>query len=188
MEDPDPDGWSVAKAVGLVLLGTAMAAASADPLVDAVQNISNATRIPPFIVSVVLPLATNSIGEPVSSVMCVRNKRMRTASLTFSEVGEHHCAAVQRRDHEEHAVPGRVPVAHLRQEPGVGVLVRGAHRPPRLRRHGPPHQLPDDVPARDLPRGLHTVPPLSLSSTSSTTSSTGHRLKIDFLIGGHFNL
>jgi Ca2+/H+ antiporter len=61
----DPDGWCVAKAVGLMLLGTAMAAAFADPLVDAVQNISKATRVPPFIVSfVVLPLATNSIGEP----------------------------------------------------------------------------------------------------------------------------
>jgi len=106
MEDPDPDGWLVAKAVGLMLLGTAMAAASADPLVDAVQNISNATRIPPFIVSfVVLPLATNSIGEPVSSVMCVRNKRMRTASLTFSEVGEHHCVPHAHRAQHTQVVP-----------------------------------------------------------------------------------
>jgi Ca2+/H+ antiporter len=83
----DPDGWCVAKTVGLMLLGTAMAAAFADPLVDAVQNISKATLIPPFLVSfVVLPLATNSIGEPVSSVKCISDKRQRTASLTFSEV------------------------------------------------------------------------------------------------------
>lgn len=82
-----PDGWFIAKAVGLLLLGTAMSALFADPLVDAVQNISNATHIPPFLISfVVLPLVTNSIGEPVSSLMCVSNKRQRTASLTFSEV------------------------------------------------------------------------------------------------------
>lgn len=78
--------WYIAKAVGLLLLGTAMAAAFAGPLVDAVQNISSATRKPPFLVSfVVLPMATNS-SEPFSSVMCARNKKQRTASLTFSEV------------------------------------------------------------------------------------------------------
>ncbi|KAF8697605.1 hypothetical protein HU200_035791 [Digitaria exilis] len=83
----NPDGWFIAKAVGLLLLGTAMAALFADPLVDAVQNISNATRVPPFFISfVILPLVTNSIGEPVFSVMCVSNKRQRTASLTFSEL------------------------------------------------------------------------------------------------------
>ncbi|KAF8732885.1 hypothetical protein HU200_015233 [Digitaria exilis] len=83
MEDP----WFIAKAVGLMLLGTAMAALFADPLVDAVQSISNATRMPPFLISfVVLPLVTNSIGEPVSSLKCVSNKRQRSASLTFSEL------------------------------------------------------------------------------------------------------
>ncbi|CAL5036776.1 unnamed protein product [Urochloa decumbens] len=85
-EEP-ADRWCVAKAVGLMLLGTAMAAAFADPLVDAVQDISNATRIPPFLISfVVLPLATNSIGEPVSALACVSSKEKKTASLTFSEL------------------------------------------------------------------------------------------------------
>ncbi|KAF8697602.1 hypothetical protein HU200_035788 [Digitaria exilis] len=83
MEDP----WFIAKAVGLMLLGTAMAALFTDPLVDAVQSISNATRMPPFLISfVVLPLVANSIGEPVSSLKCVSNKRQRSASLTFSEL------------------------------------------------------------------------------------------------------
>jgi Ca2+/H+ antiporter len=81
------DRWSVFKAVGLLLLGTTTAAAFADPLVDAVQSISIATRLPPFLVSfVVLPLAANSIVEPVSSIKCVSKKKKRMASLTFSEV------------------------------------------------------------------------------------------------------
>ncbi|CAN6165117.1 unnamed protein product [Urochloa humidicola] len=85
-ERTEPDRSCVAKAVGLMLLGTAMAAAFADPLVDAVHDISKATRIPPFLISfVVLPLATNSIGEPVSALACVSKKEMKMASLTFSE-------------------------------------------------------------------------------------------------------
>jgi hypothetical protein len=38
--------WTCVKAVSLLLLGTAMAAAFADPLVDIVQNFSKATNIP----------------------------------------------------------------------------------------------------------------------------------------------
>lgn len=43
--------WTSVKAISLLLLGTAMAAAFADPLVDAVHGFSNATSIPSFFIS-----------------------------------------------------------------------------------------------------------------------------------------
>ncbi|EPS64918.1 sodium/calcium exchanger family protein, partial [Genlisea aurea] len=74
------------KAVLLLLLGTAIAAAFADPLVDAVDNFSAATSIPTFFISfVALPLATNS-SEAVSAVIFATRKKLRSASLTFSEL------------------------------------------------------------------------------------------------------
>lgn len=74
------------KAVLLLLLGTVIAAVFADPLVDAVNNFSSATTIPSFFVSfVALPLATNS-SEAVSAIIFASRKKLRSASLTFSEV------------------------------------------------------------------------------------------------------
>lgn len=70
----------------LLVLGTAIAAAFADPLVDAVDNFSDATGIPTFFISfIVLPLATNS-SEAVSAIIFSSRKKQSTASLTFSEV------------------------------------------------------------------------------------------------------
>ncbi|KAK8939453.1 hypothetical protein KSP40_PGU004676 [Platanthera guangdongensis] len=74
------------KAVSLLLLGTIIAAAVADPLVDAVDNFSTATNIPSFFVSfIAMPLATNS-SEAVSALIFAARKKKRTSSLTFSEV------------------------------------------------------------------------------------------------------
>ena len=74
------------KAVLLLLLGTLIAAAFADPLVDAVDNFSDATSIPTFFISfIALPFATNS-SEAVSAIIFATRKRQRSASLTFSEV------------------------------------------------------------------------------------------------------
>ncbi|GAB2229895.1 hypothetical protein Droror1_Dr00014151 [Drosera rotundifolia] len=74
------------KAVLLLLLGTAIAAAFADPLVDAVDNFSSATSIPTFFISfIALPLATNS-SEAVSAIIFASRKTRKTASLTFSEL------------------------------------------------------------------------------------------------------
>ena len=72
---------------GLMLLaGTLIAAAFADPLVDAVDNFSDATSIPTFFISfIALPLATNS-SEAVSAIIFASRKKRRTASLTFSEL------------------------------------------------------------------------------------------------------
>ncbi|KAF8391280.1 hypothetical protein HHK36_023582 [Tetracentron sinense] len=78
--------WTSYKAVLMLLLGTAIAAAFADPLVDAVDNFSSATSIPSFFISfIVLPLATNS-SEAVSALIFASRKKQRTASLTFSEI------------------------------------------------------------------------------------------------------
>lgn len=74
------------KAVLLLLLGTVIAAVFADPLVDAVNNFSSATSIPSFFISfIVLPFATNS-SEAVSAIIFASRKKLRSASLTFSEV------------------------------------------------------------------------------------------------------
>lgn len=74
------------KAILFLVLGTAIAAAFADPLVDVVHNFSNATSIPAFFISfIALPLATNS-SEAVSAIIFASRDKRKTASLTFSEV------------------------------------------------------------------------------------------------------
>ncbi|MBA0771107.1 hypothetical protein Gotri_019628 [Gossypium trilobum] len=78
--------WISFKAVLMLLLGTLIAAAFADPLVDTVDNFSTATSIPSFFISfIALPLATNS-SEAVSAIIFATRKKKRTASLTFSEL------------------------------------------------------------------------------------------------------
>ncbi|KAK9674490.1 hypothetical protein RND81_12G236100 [Saponaria officinalis] len=74
------------KAVLFLILGTIIAAAFADPLVDAVDNFSTATSIPSFFISfIALPLATNS-SEAVSAIIFASRKKRKSASLTFSEL------------------------------------------------------------------------------------------------------
>ncbi|KAK1554761.1 hypothetical protein Q3G72_016926 [Acer saccharum] len=86
VDDVNNPKWNSFKAKMMLLLGTIIAAAFADPLVDAVDNFSDATGIPSFFVSfIALPLATNS-SEAVSVIITVRRKKIRTASLTFSEL------------------------------------------------------------------------------------------------------
>ncbi|KAL0001471.1 hypothetical protein SO802_015252 [Lithocarpus litseifolius] len=78
--------WTTIKAALLLLLGTIIAAAFADPLVDAVDNFSDATSIPAFFISfIALPLATNS-SEAVSAIIFASRDKRETASLTFSEL------------------------------------------------------------------------------------------------------
>lgn len=74
------------KAVLFLVLGTIIAAVFADPLVDAVNNFSDATSIPSFFISfIALPLATNS-SEAVSAIIFATRKKTKSASLTFSEL------------------------------------------------------------------------------------------------------
>ncbi|KAL6597728.1 hypothetical protein ACP70R_046533 [Stipagrostis hirtigluma subsp. patula] len=84
VEKVENPGWYITKAVGLQLLGVAIAAAFANPLVATIQNLSSATQIPPFFISfIALPLATNS-SEAVSTVIFASRKKQRTCSLTLS--------------------------------------------------------------------------------------------------------
>ncbi|XP_058100674.1 sodium/calcium exchanger NCL1-like [Magnolia sinica] len=86
VEGIDNPYWIYAKAISLLLLGAVIAAAFADPLVDAVTNFSNATSIPTFFISfIAMPLATNS-SEAVSAIIFACRKKQRTTSLTFSEI------------------------------------------------------------------------------------------------------
>ncbi|OVA14494.1 EF-hand domain [Macleaya cordata] len=86
VEGVENSKWISFKAVLLLLLGAAIAAAFADPLVDTVDNFSSATSIPSFFISfIALPLATNS-SEAVSALIFASRKKKRTASLTFSEI------------------------------------------------------------------------------------------------------
>ncbi|KAG5254767.1 sodium/calcium exchanger family protein [Salix suchowensis] len=74
------------EAAMMLLAGAVIAAAFADPLVDAVDNFSDATSIPTFFISfIALPLATNS-SEAVSAIIFASRKKVKTASLTFSEI------------------------------------------------------------------------------------------------------
>ncbi|KAL9232461.1 hypothetical protein vseg_007572 [Gypsophila vaccaria] len=74
------------KAILFLVIGTLIAAAFADPLVDAVDNFSKATSIPSFFISfIALPLATNS-SEAVSAIIFASRKKRKSASLTFSEL------------------------------------------------------------------------------------------------------
>ncbi|KAJ8774313.1 hypothetical protein K2173_011116 [Erythroxylum novogranatense] len=73
------------KAMLMLLLGTVIAAVFADPLVDAVDNFSDATSIPNFFISfIVLPLAKSR--EAVSAITSASRKKIRTSSLTFSDL------------------------------------------------------------------------------------------------------
>ncbi|CAN6570291.1 unnamed protein product [Malus baccata var. baccata] len=85
VEDVKNAKWHASKAVLLLFLGTIVAAAVADPLVDAVDSFSTATSIPSFFISfVVLPFASSS--EIVTTLIFVSRKKQRTASLAYSEI------------------------------------------------------------------------------------------------------
>ncbi|EEF40235.1 calcium ion binding protein, putative [Ricinus communis] len=74
------------KSIAMLLWGAFLLAVSADPLVDAVKNFSKATTVPSFFISfVTLPFITNS-GEAFSAITFISHKKMRTASLTLSEL------------------------------------------------------------------------------------------------------
>nr|DAD21137.1 TPA_asm: hypothetical protein HUJ06_022600 [Nelumbo nucifera] len=82
----DKSLWSYAKAAFLLLLGTTILAVLSEPLLDAAQSFSTAANIPSFFISFVfLPLAVN-YREAVSAITAARQKKQRSASLTFSEI------------------------------------------------------------------------------------------------------
>ncbi|KAK9266267.1 hypothetical protein L1049_025344 [Liquidambar formosana] len=77
---------AMVKAALRLVWGTIIAVLFANPLVDAIDNLSSATTIPPFFISfVVLPLATN-LSEAVSIIITAGKKTTTTASFSFSEI------------------------------------------------------------------------------------------------------
>lgn len=86
VEAVEKSKWASIEAVLLLLLGTIIAAAFADPLVDTIDNFADATSIPDFFVSfIVLPLTTSS-RDTVSAIRLASQYKRKTASLSFSEV------------------------------------------------------------------------------------------------------
>lgn len=78
--------WLWAKSIALLLIGTAILAILAEPLIHSVQNFSTSVSIPSFFVSFILvPWATNA-REVAAAIKAARRKKPRTTSLTFSEV------------------------------------------------------------------------------------------------------
>ncbi|KAJ0522685.1 putative EF-hand domain pair protein CML [Helianthus annuus] len=82
----DRSSWAWTKAIMLLVLGIAMLALLAEPLIHSVQNVSSAANIPSFFISFILvPLATNARAA-ISAVQTTNQRKERTTSLTFSEL------------------------------------------------------------------------------------------------------
>ncbi|KAJ9562770.1 hypothetical protein OSB04_007930 [Centaurea solstitialis] len=82
----DRSGWAWTQAIMLVVVGIAVLALLAEPLIHNVQNVSNSATIPSFFVSFVLvPLASNA-RVAVSAIKTASQRKERTTSLTFSEI------------------------------------------------------------------------------------------------------
>uniref|UniRef100_A0A7N2M9E9 EF-hand domain-containing protein n=1 Tax=Quercus lobata TaxID=97700 RepID=A0A7N2M9E9_QUELO len=74
------------KAMMLLVLGIALLAILAEPLIESVQSFSKSASIPSFFISFILvPLATNTRAS-ASAIKEARRKKSRTTSLTFSEI------------------------------------------------------------------------------------------------------
>ncbi|KAL6202146.1 hypothetical protein ACLB2K_025857 [Fragaria x ananassa] len=85
-EDVKSPKWISFKAAMMLLLGTSLAILVAEPLIDAVDDFSEATSIPTFFVSfMVLPLATRC-NETLSAIKMARQKTQKTVSSTLSEL------------------------------------------------------------------------------------------------------
>ncbi|CAH1425714.1 unnamed protein product [Lactuca virosa] len=82
----DRSSWAWIKATTLLVLGIAMLALLAEPLIHSVQNVSSAASIPSFFISFIfVPLATNARAA-ISAIKTASQRKERTTSLTFSEL------------------------------------------------------------------------------------------------------
>lgn len=82
----DKSAWAWTKAIMLLVLGIAMLAVLAEPLIHSVQKFSTAANIPSFYVAFVLvPLAT-SARTAISAIRATKQQIPKTTSLTFSEI------------------------------------------------------------------------------------------------------
>ncbi|PSR96389.1 Vacuolar cation/proton exchanger like [Actinidia chinensis var. chinensis] len=166
VEEVENPKWTSIKAACLLLVGTLIAAAFADPLVDAVDNFSDATSIPSFFISfIVLPLATNS-SEAVSAIIFASRKRLRSSSLTFSEeqalqpldLFELYAAAIWGGNHEQPALLIGLLSAGLHPGFDMGLLIRSSGYSHRLPCDGRIRQLPHHLPSLDIFGGFPPLP------------------------------
>ncbi|GKB50432.1 sodium/calcium exchanger NCL2-like protein [Tanacetum coccineum] len=85
-DNVDRSVWGWTKAILLLVLGIAMLALMAEPLIHSVQNVSNSAAMSSFFISFILvPLATNS-RLAISAIRTASQGKEKTTSLTFSEV------------------------------------------------------------------------------------------------------
>ncbi|KAJ0044345.1 hypothetical protein Pint_04675 [Pistacia integerrima] len=78
--------WTSFKAYSMLVIGTIISTAFANPLKDTVINFSNATTIPSFFISfVALPLAT-MLSDVIPILIYASRKSKKSASLTFNEL------------------------------------------------------------------------------------------------------
>ncbi|KAL4555094.1 hypothetical protein LXL04_037705 [Taraxacum kok-saghyz] len=85
-DNVDRSVWAWTQALMLLVLGIAMLALLAEPLIHSVQNVSNSATIPSFFVSFVfVPLATNARAAVVA-IQTASQRKERTTSMTFSEI------------------------------------------------------------------------------------------------------
>jgi Ca2+/Na+ antiporter len=74
------------KAMMLLVLGIAILALLAEPLIDSVVSFSSSASVPSFFISFILvPLATTTRAS-AAAIKAAKRKKQRTTSLTFSEV------------------------------------------------------------------------------------------------------
>ncbi|XP_071689079.1 sodium/calcium exchanger NCL2-like [Rutidosis leptorrhynchoides] len=82
----DKSIWAWTKAIMVLVVGIAMLALLAEPLIHSVQKVSSGANIPSFFIAFILvPLATNA-RVAVSAIQTVNQKKEITTSLTFSEL------------------------------------------------------------------------------------------------------
>ncbi|KAJ0044350.1 hypothetical protein Pint_04679 [Pistacia integerrima] len=78
--------WTSFKAYSMLVIGTIISTAVANPLKDTVINLSNATTIPSFFISfIALPLATK-LSDVIPILIYASRKSKNSASLTFNEL------------------------------------------------------------------------------------------------------
>ncbi|XP_031260577.1 sodium/calcium exchanger NCL-like [Pistacia vera] len=81
--------WTSFEAYSMLVIGTIISTAFANPLKDIVINFSNATTIPSFFISfVALPLATK-LSDVIPILIYASGKSKKSASLTYDEFPYH---------------------------------------------------------------------------------------------------
>ncbi|KAL8110933.1 sodium/calcium exchanger NCL1-like [Apium graveolens] len=74
------------KAISLLVLGIAMLAVLAEPLIHSVQKFSSSANIPSFYVAFILVPFATSARTTISAIGAVREKIPKSTRLTFSEI------------------------------------------------------------------------------------------------------